>query len=85
MAFFQDIVDLARAGWKPSEVKAVLEMLETSPAVKGAEVKKEEDGTVKVEPKEEPAPSEDKVDKKDETPKEQDDIAVLQKLLTQED
>ena len=30
MAFFQDIVDLARAGWKPSEVKAVLEMLETS-------------------------------------------------------
>lgn len=85
MAFFQDIVDLARAGWKPSEVKAVLEMLETSPAVKGAEVKKEEDGTVKVEPKEEPTPSEEKVDKKDETPTEQDDIAVLQNLLKQEE
>lgn len=84
MAFFNDIVDLARAGWKPSEVKAVLEMLETSPAVKGAEVKKEDDGTVKVEPKQEPASSEDKVDKKDETPKEEDDIAVLQKLLKEE-
>lgn len=85
MAFFQDIVTLAKAGWKPSEVKAVLEMLETSPAVKGAEVKKEDDGSVKVEPKQEPAPSEDKVDKKDETPKEnEDDIATLQKLLQEE-
>lgn len=84
MAFFQDIVTLAKAGWKPSEVKAVLEMLETSPAVKGAEVKKEDDGTVKVEPAE-PAPSEDKVDKKDETPKvSEDDIATLQKLLQEE-
>ena len=83
MAFFQDIVDLARAGWKPSEVKAVLEMLETSPAVKGAEVKKEDDGTVKVEPKEEPAPSEDKADKK-ETPSEKDYIAVLQDLLKED-
>lgn len=83
MAFFQDIVTLAKAGWKPSEVKAVLEMLETSPAVKGAEVKKEDDGTVKVEPKEEPAPSEDKVDKK-EMPSEKDDIAVLQELLKED-
>ena len=83
MAFFQDIVTLAKAGWKPSEVKAVLEMLETSPAVKGAEVRKEDDGTVKVEPKDEPAPSEDKVDKK-ETPSEKDDIAVLQELLKED-
>ena len=83
MAFFQDIVTLAKAGWKPSEVKAVLEMLETSPAVKGAEVKKEDDGTVKVEPKDEPAPSEDKVDKK-ETPSEKDDIAILQDLLKED-
>lgn len=85
MAIFQDIVTLAKAGWKPSEVKAVLEMLETSPAVKSAEVKKEDDGTVKVETKQEPSPSEETVDKKDETPIEtEDDIATLQKLL-QED
>lgn len=36
MGLFSDIVDLAKAGWKPSDVKAILEMdqkLETSEEV----------------------------------------------------
>lgn len=38
---FADLVTLAKAGWSPKQVKELLEMCETSPEVKKAELPKE--------------------------------------------
>ena len=38
---FADLVTLAKAGWSPKQVKELLEMCETSPKVKEAELPKE--------------------------------------------
>ena len=35
---FQDIVDLAKAGYKPSDIKELLELTETDPETKKKEV-----------------------------------------------
>lgn len=48
---FQDIVDLAKAGYKPSDIKELLELTETDPETKAKEV---ED----LKPKEDPKPEE---------------------------
>ena len=39
MVSLQDLVALAKAGWTPKQTKEILEMIETSPNVKEAELK----------------------------------------------
>lgn len=52
---FQDIVDLAKAGYKPSDIKELLELTETDPETKKKEVpevpdKKDPDPKEEVDP-----------------------------------
>lgn len=78
MISLSDLVTLAKAGWTPHATKEVLEMFQTVPEAKEAEVKPKEDGTVEIEKKDE--------EKKEEvSPKtEDDDLAKLVKLLKEE-
>lgn len=79
MLKLDDIVALAKAGWTPKQTKEILEMIETSPEVKKAEIKEDEKGEPVIEKKEEP---EVKEEAKVEEP--QDDIATLINLLKEE-
>lgn len=54
---FQDIVDLAKAGYKPSDIKELLELTETDPEVQKKEVE------VKPEPEEKKEPELDAFEK----------------------
>lgn len=70
-----DIVALAKAGYTPKQVKELLEMVETSPAVKDAKLEDAVDKS-KEEPKEQP---------KAETPKANDDpIQTLINILKED-
>ena len=77
MISLSDLVTLAKAGWNPKEVKEVLEMFQTIPEAKEAEIKAEGD---KVEIKKEETPSPEKPEAKS-----QDDaIETLKTLLKEE-
>lgn len=78
MISLSDLVTLAKAGWNPKEVKEVLEMFQTIPEAKEAEVKSDGD---KADIKKEEAPSPDP--KPEEKPQD-DAIAKLKELLKEE-
>lgn len=69
-----DIVALAKAGYTPKQVKELLEMVETSPKVKDADVKDVVD-------KKEPEVKTPEADTKDET---EDPITKLVNILKEE-
>ena len=79
MIKLDDLVTLAKAGWTPSQTKAVLEMLETSPAVKEAAPEQLKDVEKKEEPKEEP-----KVEPKEEVKPEANPLEELKKILSED-
>mgnify|MGYP006991636178 CR=1 FL=1 len=79
MIKLDDLVTLAKAGWTPSQTKAVLEMLETSPAVKEAAPEQLVDVEKKEEPKEEP-----KVEPKEEVKPETNPLEELKKILSED-
>lgn len=72
---FSDIVALAKAGYSPKQVKELLEMVETSPAVKEADPKDV------VDKKEDPKPE---VNKEEPKAEDEDPIAILAKILKEE-
>lgn len=74
MIKLDDLVSLAKAGWTPHQVKEVLEMIETSPAVKEAAPEQLKD----VEINKQPAPVETPAAKVDDDPME-----ALKKLLNE--
>lgn len=78
MISLSDLVTLAKAGWNPKEVKEVLEMFQTIPEAKEAEIKSDGD---KVEIKKDETPS---PDKKPEDESQDDAIAKLKELLKEE-
>ena len=74
-----DIVELAKAGYKPSDVLKLLEVVETSPEVKKATAEISDNGGVEIkkdEVKEEP--------KKENEGSDEDDITKLVKLLKED-
>lgn len=79
MISLSDLVTLAKAGWTPHATKEVLELFQTVPEAKDAEVKPKDDGTAEIEKK-------DEEEKKEEvTPKtEDDDLAKLVQLLKED-
>ena len=77
MISLSDLVTLAKAGWTPTATKEVLEMFETIPEAKEAEIKTEGD---KVEIKKEETPSE----VTPETKSQEDAIETLKSLLKEE-
>ena len=81
MISLSDLVTLAKAGWTPHATKEVLELFQTVPEAKDAEVKPKEDGTAEIEKKDE-KPEE----KKEEIPPktEDDDLAKLVQLLKED-
>lgn len=77
MISLQDLVTLAKAGYTPKAVKELVEIFQTVPEVKEAEVK-ETEGTVEIKKEPEVAPVEN-------PPAEpQDEIATLIGLLKEE-
>lgn len=85
MISLSDLVTLAKAGWTPHATKEVLELFQTVPEAKDAEVKPKEDGTAEI------AKTTPITEKKEEeidfpnTPKqEEDDLAKLVSLLKEE-
>ena len=80
MISLSDLVTLAKAGYGPKQVKELIEVFQTDPSVKDAEVKKTDDGTPEI--KKEP---EAKSPEAQEPKKEQgDDIATLINLLKED-
>lgn len=73
-----DIVTLAKAGYKPSDVLKLLEMVETSPDVKEVKAEISETGDVEIKKKGDDKP--EGTEKKEEAP-EDDDITKLVNLL----
>ena len=81
MISLSDLVTLAKAGWSPKATKEVLEMFQTIPEAKEAEVKTEGD---KVEIKKEETPSPAEVTPIPEDKSQDDAIAKLKELLKEE-
>lgn len=79
MISLSDLVTLAKAGWSPKATKEVLEMFQTIPEAKGAEIKSDGD---KAEIKKDETPSPD--EKKPEDESQDDAIAKLKELLKEE-
>lgn len=79
MISLSDLVTLAKAGWSPKATKEVLEMFQTIPEAKEAEIKSNGD---KVEIKKDETPSPD--EKKPEDESQDDAIAKLKELLKEE-
>lgn len=73
-----DIVALAKAGYKPSDVLKLLEMVETSPDVKEVKAEISDKGDVEIKKKDDDKP--EGTEKKEEAP-EDDDITKLVNLL----
>lgn len=74
MVSLSDLVTLAKAGWNPKEVKEVLEMFQTIPEAKEAEVKSDGD-KAEIKKDETPSPEPKQEDMS------QDAIAKLKELL----
>lgn len=79
MISLSDLVTLAKAGYGPKQVKELIEVFQTDPKVKDAEVKPKPDGTPEIK-KEEPKDPEPKPDPKEP----EDDLAGLIKLLKED-
>ena len=78
MISLSDLVTLAKAGWSPKAVKETVEMFQTIPEAKGAEIKSEGD-KVEIKKEETPSPTPTPADES------QDDaIAKLKELLKEE-
>ena len=78
MISLPDLVTLAKAGWSPKATKEVLEMFQTIPEAKEAEIKSNGD-KVEIKKDETPSPDEKPADES------QDDaIAKLKELLKEE-
>ena len=78
MVSLSDLVTLAKAGWSPKATKEVLEMFQTIPEAKEAEIKSNGD-KVEIKKDETPSPDEKPADES------QDDaIAKLKELLKEE-
>lgn len=79
MISLSDLVTLAKAGWNPKEVKEVLEMFQTIPEAKEAEIKSDGDKAEIKKKDETPSP-----DEKPEDESQDDAIAKLKELLKEE-
>lgn len=79
---FGDFTALAKAGWTPSQVKEILEIINTSPEITNGTTKVEqgEDGKVEIK-KEEPKSAEEKEPEKKEPEEEKSDLEKLADLL----
>lgn len=78
MISLSDLVTLAKAGWSPKATKEVLEMFQTIPEAKEAEIKSNGD-KVEIKKDETPSPTPEAADES------QDDaIAKLKELLKEE-
>jgi hypothetical protein len=79
MISLSDLVTLAKAGWSPKAVKETIEMFQTIPEAKEAEIKSEGDKVeIKKEETPSPAPTPDNKSQED------DAIAKLKELLKEE-
>ena len=79
MVSLSDLVTLAKAGWSPKATKEVLEMFQTIPEAKEAEIKTE-GGKAEIKKEETPSPA----PTPDEKSQEDDAIAKLKELLKEE-
>lgn len=80
MISLSDLVTLAKAGWSPKAVKETIELFQTVPEAKGAEVKTDGDKAEIKKKDETPSPDE----KKPEDESQDDAIAKLKELLKEE-
>lgn len=81
MISLSDLVALAKAGYGPKQVKELIEVFQTEPSVKDAEVKMTDNGTPEIKKEPEAKSPEAQEPKKDE---QGDDIATLINLLKED-
>lgn len=83
MEFFKVIGQLASSGYKPSDVKSLIEAIETSPEVQKVEAGLDEKGDVEIK-KTEVDEGKEKEKKEEPTPPSSDGIAELVNLLKED-
>lgn len=86
LEFFKTIGQLASSGFKPSDIKGLIEAIETSPEVQKVEAGLDEKGDVEIKKTEKKTEADEGKEKKEEpnTPPSADGIAELVKLLKED-
>ena len=77
MISLSDLVSLAKAGYGPKQVKELIEVFQTEPSVKDAEVKMADNGTLEIKKEPEAKSPEDQEPKKEQG----DDFDTLINLI----